>query len=283
MTTLDERFDEARRIPAPELGAEVERRRANPTTPPEHDPGGPSPRQRLLAGAVAALVFLAAGAFFLLSTRNPGTGPATTTDASDVLMVRCDAHSIEVSTPVVVAQPDGLHVRASVSGMTDPEVSVRSTGEPNGTYLSGSDGAGSEFVRPLPPGEATVHCESGPQQMDGPEQLSATFSFVDPNGVFTDARPDCPDVATLGPTEDPKLQQGQPLSAADIVRTRVTGIQPTDVVEPAGYTQGTWSTSIIRVTRDGQVIGSFRVSDAGATWSMIDDGHVCSSSGLAYR
>ena len=55
----------------------------------------------------------------------------------------------------------------------------------------------------MPPGEATVHCESGPQQQDGPEQLSATFSFrYDPNGVFTDDRPDCPDVTTLGPTNE---------------------------------------------------------------------------------
>ena len=63
----------------------------------------------------------------------------------------------------------------------------------------------------------------------------------------------------------------------------MAGIEPTDIVEPAGYTESTWPTSIVRVTREDHVIGSFWVSEAGATWSMIDDGHECPSSGLAYR
>jgi hypothetical protein len=289
MTTLDERFDQAKELPVPELRSDVDRRLEGPTpATPEEGPNGPTTRQRLLAGGVAGAIFIVAGTIFWITAHNAPARPASSDgqDQSNVLLVRCDAQSIEVLTPVVVAQPDGLHVKASVTGLTEPDVSVRSSGDPLLTVLSGSSGVDSEFVRDLPPGEATVHCESGPWQGDGPEDLEASFSFIDPNGIFTDYQPSCPDVLMLG-YQEPSMSeviasQGETLSPIETVLAQVTGIQSSDVVERAGYPEVASGRWVVRVTRDGQVIGSFFGSPAGVG-SFVDDGRVCPGSGLAYR
>jgi hypothetical protein len=289
MMTLDERFDQAKQLPVPELRSDVDRRLAGPApTTPEDGPNGPTVRQRLLAGGVAGAIFIVAVTIFWITAHNAPAGPAFSEpqDQSNVLLVRCDAQSIEVLTPVVVAQPDGLHVKASVTGLTDPDVSVRSSGDPLLRVLSGSSGVDSEFVRDLPPGDATVHCESGPQQGNGPEDLEASFSFIDPNGVFTDYQPDCADAQVLGPREPSMSEwiasQGETLSPIETVLAQVTGIQSSDVVERAGYAETASDRWIVRVTRDGQVIGSFFGSPAGGG-SFVQDGRVCPSSDLAYR
>jgi hypothetical protein len=289
MTTLDERFDQAKELPVPELRSDVDRRLEGPTpTTPEEGPTGPTTRQRLLAGGVAGAIFIVAAALFWFTAHNAPGGPASSDvqDQSNVLLVRCDAQSIEVLTPVVVAQPDGLHVKASVTGLTDPDVSVRSSGDPLFAVASGGSDVDSEFVRDLPPGDATVHCESGPWQGDGPEDLEASFSFIDPNGVFTDYLPSCADALTLEPREpsmsDWIASQEETLSPIETVLAQVTGIQSSDVVERAGYAEVASERWIIRVTRDGQIIGSFFGSPAGGG-SFIHYGRVCSSSGLAYR
>jgi hypothetical protein len=289
MTTLDERFDQAKELSVPELRSDVDRRLAGPApTTPEEGPNGPTTRQRLLAGGVAGAIFIVAGTIFWITARNAPAGPAPSDaqDQSNVLLVRCDAQSIEVLTPVVVAQPDGLHVKASVTGLTDPDVSVRSSGDLHLWVASGSSGVDSEFVRDLPPGDATVHCESGPWQGDGPEDLEASFSFIDPNGVFTDYQPSCADAQILAPPEpsmsDWVASQGETLSPIETVLAQVTGIQSSDVVEGAGYTETASDRWIVRVTRDGLIIGSFFGSPAGGG-SFVHDGRVCPSSGLAYR
>jgi hypothetical protein len=39
------------------------------------------------------------------------------------------------------------------------------------------------------------------------EQLEASFSFIDPNGVFAEYQPSCPNVTTLGPQDPPGPEQ----------------------------------------------------------------------------
>lgn len=239
-------------------------------------------RERSRALITAAVLTACASPTAAMTATSPSEQPSTTTSAteagfSDVLQVRCDSNSIKVLTPIVAVQADGVHVDASVSELADPEVWLTSTGDENLSVLSGSSGVDDEFVRELPPGDATVHCESGPTQQDGPERLSATFSLIDPHGVFTSYETDCTDATYLGPTgmgaDAPEPVEGQ--HALDIVRAFVTGLQPQDEFEMAGFPKGE---PIVRVVRDGQAVGVFWFVRSG----LIVEGRVCPSSGLAY-
>jgi hypothetical protein len=239
-------------------------------------------RERSRALITAAAVLTACASPTAAMTATSPSQPSTTTSAteaefSDVLQVRCDSNSIKVVTPIVAVQADGVHVDASVSELADPEVWLTSTGDENLSVLSGSSGVDDEFVRELPPGDATVHCESGPTQQDGPERLSATFSLIDPHGVFTSYETDCTDATYLGPTglgkDAPEPAEGQ--NAIDIVTTLVTGLQPQDEFGMAGYPKGE---PIVRVVREGQTVGMFWIARSG----IIMEGRVCPSSGLGY-
>jgi hypothetical protein len=67
-----------------------------------------------------------------------------------------------------------------------------------------------------------------------------------------------------------------------VVRAEVTGLEPTDVIEPAGYAEVTLNAGIVRVVRTDAIIGAFFVTPAGVG-SSITDGRVCPDSGLAYQ
>jgi hypothetical protein len=246
------------------------------------DDDHPPTRKRLIAGALALVVFIVAGAFAWQAFRPNDRLSFAEPSVSDVLRVRCDAQSLEVLTPVVAAQPDGIHVDADVTGLTDPVVGLKSKSDPNATHYSGSDGVGSVFVRQLPPGEATVFCESGPSQGDGPEDLSGSFTIVDPNGVFTDYRLSCADGELvgggyLGP-------DGGALSPEEAITSQVEGSRSRDVIERAGYPKPAQRGPIYRLTRDGKIIGWFLLhkfpDQEGQDRYVVVNGYVCPGSGL---
>jgi hypothetical protein len=245
------------------------------------DDDHPPTRKRLIAGALALVVFIVAGAFAWQAFRPNDRLSLDEPSVSDVLRIRCDAQSIEVLTPVVAAQPDGLHVDADVTGLTDPIVGLRSKSDPNSTYYSGSDGVDGVFVRQLPLGEATVFCESGPSEGDGPEDLSGSFTIVDPNGVFTDYQLSCADGEGVGGSPD-----GIPTarSPEEAITSQVDGTRSSDVIERAGYPKPGQQGPIYRLTRDGKIIGWFLLhkfpDQEGRDRYFVAYGYVCPGSGL---
>jgi hypothetical protein len=200
-------------------------------------------------------------------------------EASDVLRLRCDANSIEVLTPVVEAQPDGVHVEADVTGLADPWVGLRSETEPSSIFFSGSDGVDDGFVRQVAPGAATVGCGSGPQSENDTGPFRGAFTVIDPNGVFIDYHADCGDRGTFAP--DVSIGE-QPSSAEDAIAAAVTGLRPSDKVEIAGYTGADTEFRIkhYRIVRGDRVIGSFIVELSGTSSYFVASADVCLDSGL---
>jgi hypothetical protein len=245
------------------------------------DDDHPPTRKRLIAGALALVVFIVAGAFAWQAFRPNDRLSFAEPSVSDVLRVRCNAQSIEVLTPVVAAQPDGLHVDADVTGLTDPIVGLKSKSDPNATHYSGSDGVDGVFVRQLPLGEATVFCESGPSEGDGPEDLSGSFTIVDPNGVFTDYQLSCADGELVGGYPVP---DGGPRSPEEAITSQVEGSKSSDVIERAGYPVLAPPGPIYRLARDGRIIGWFLVpkfpDQEGRDRYFVAYGYVCPGSGL---
>jgi hypothetical protein len=284
MTDIDDVFERAKEIPVPELATDVSRRVRSPGSPPGTDDLGPSARQRAIAVLVSVAVVSAAGTLLWRAT---GSASDASSAPPGVLRVRCDADSIEVLTPVVAAQSDGLHVAATVSGLNDPEIRLRSSVEPSYMeHWSGSSGVEGEFVRELAVGEATVHCESGPAQGDGPEDLTAPFTLVDPEGVFVEYRLACPQEVDFGPPQTDEWMNDWPPSDSldldqpeEVVRTMVSGILPDDIVERAGYLGGSPDSPFVRVVRDGEIAGFFWLSGAGGR-AHIGFGKACVESGL---
>ncbi len=247
-------------------------------------------RQRVLAGLVAFGVFAAAGAFALQAFSgeaepvDPGPIEGSAADEpADALRVRCDATGIEILTPVVAAQIDGLHVDAQVTDLADPEIGLMSTRLETRSWWSGSSGTDDTFVRPVPVGEVRVVCEPGPEQGSGssggvsggeemlggglswdPEAHEAVFELVDPNGHYVDYVLPCEDQQALD-----AWSTADTLEAA--VRAAVAGLLPDDVIEEAGYPMAgdAWPWSEARVVRSGVVAASFHVGAMDGGYSLL--------------
>jgi hypothetical protein len=280
MTRLQDRFNQAKQIPTPDLADELRHRLGYDAHPVE---AGRNPiGQRVLVGAVALIIFLVAGAFAWRAFR-PGTAMTASGAPSDVLQVQCDANSVQVSTPVVAAQADGVHILGSVTGIPDADILVRSSGDPSATYASASSGVDGEFVRGVPPGDARVGCASDPMNESRMnDALTASFTIVDPDGFFVPYVPGCSDTAGIGPPRIVFTDQPPPATPEDAVRSDIDGLQPDDVVELAGYVQAREALQIVRITRDGDIIGSFHVDGRDGGFEVIA-GFVCTDSGLTQK
>lgn len=295
MSDIDELFERAKKVPVPELAPKVSSRIDGPGTRVGTDePGHPPVRQRVIAVLVSFAIVGAAGTLLWRTTRGTTEVASSSSPSvsdvspgvSDVLRVTCDADSIEVLTPVVAAQADGLHVLATVTELSHPEIRLRSSADSSVEYWSGSSGVDGEFVRGLAVGDATVHCESGPHQSDGPEDLTAPFTLVDPEGVFIPYQLACAKDEMFVPLEGqdewppsfpPSLSLDRP---EEVVRAQVSGIQDDDVVERAGYTGVMDEQPIVRLVRNGEVIGKFWLSESGAFGAHVAIAQVCPDSGL---
>jgi hypothetical protein len=245
-------------------------------------PPRPPRGQRIMAVVVAMGVFAAAGAFaFQALAPNAGEPvggdgdgrAAGSVEPASALQVRCTERGLEVLTPVVAAQPDGLHVDPQVSGLTDPEISLRSLVEHGHEWWSGSSGVNGTFVRTVPVGEAVVHCESGPHQGDGPERFEATFEIVDPSGVYVEARLACDPRDHVYLQPDRLNLQARSLDAA--VRDGVEGISASDIVEQAGYLESDSPWLVARVVREGRVIAALDVDGRGPWRFRVMGGRTC--------
>jgi hypothetical protein len=183
---------------------------------------------------------------------------------------------------VVAGQPDGVHVLAEINGIPDPEVSLKSASEPQVTHYSASDGVDDEFVRPLPPGEASVSCLRGPMLSEASTGPTGSFTVVDPEGVFVNYLLSCPDPTRVNTSPQGMLDAPPAATPEEAIRAQMVGLLPGDVVERAGYTADDSPFPYYRLTRDGQVIGWFMPRHSRDTFYVID-GRICPGFGLSLR
>jgi hypothetical protein len=237
-------------------------------------------RSRLVAGFVATTITIAAIAFLWRTIPDKEGhsigGSADAPAPADGLRIRCGPDGIEVLTPVVAPQADGLHI-VPVDVPVGWTIGVTSSGD-EGTYLSGSDRVDDPFVRPLAPGEAVVMCWpsevlSG-ADLDGLQDAGVPFRLVDPSGYFTPYNPDCEDSERLFLNR--RADGVDPQDAAERIRDELPGVRPLDVVERAGYPdfghQYMW-----RIVREGAIIAGLMVGPQGGG---AITGWVCGSSGI---
>jgi PASTA domain len=188
-------------------------------------------------------------------------GPA---QAARVLRMTCPTSGPpEVRTPVVFAQPDGLHV--VVDNRSDAEfIHIRQPSRPSMGWSSGSYGLDDEFILPVPPGEAFIGClaNSDSRTLEGPMQPDeAAFEIVE-DGTWVSMDLVCRFQESLEfSAADASLET---LDSVEAVRGLVPGILPLDRVERAGYAEYR-ALSFVRIVRTAR-------SSRGPSRSTADKG-----------
>lgn len=210
---------------------------------------------------------------FVPTSEAPSPGVAQ--PLPSVAHVSCSGTGTQVSTPVVQPQPDGVHIAIE-----------NSTGTDLGLQIEGFDGdnapAGvSEIVRPIPPGVYGLNC-TYPQAAEPTTYQS--FEVQDPSGIWvsTDLS-GCGSAAGIAAgssassSSDITGVQGAPV---DVVRTTISGLTATDLIEAAGYTSATHEASV-RVVRDGEVVAVYHMFPDGHGGWVIDSAQACDGTNLA--
>jgi hypothetical protein len=213
-----------------------------------------------------ALPLTAVGLFFL------GIGCAEPThpedrfplDAANIARVVCTERGTSLRTPVVQAQPDGVHIRVT-----------NEAGE-NVTFVVdeiGGDNPEGEQVWPLPPGTGKIGCWYSPEEPD-----LVTVEVVDPRGLWVSPRLDCRSV--VSGEGDGGVERGDPrdpiLIAREFFEVIAGPLGPDDAVERAGYPKA--QIRQVRLVREDRVVAvanyvdaSFGGGEAGSGW--IEEGY----------
>jgi hypothetical protein len=207
---------------------------------------------------------------------SPDPGEATE-DAAPALRVHCGEQGVEVLTPVVAAQPDGLHV-VSVDVRAYWEIGLFPAGEPGHSYWAESDLDDDVFARPVPPGQVGVACIDHETITSADlERLwaeASPFLLTDPDGLFTPYAPEC-DVSDQV-SYHWELDGVDIDDASDRLRT-LPGVRQDDMIQLAGYDREWGSARMWRIVRDGRIVAGLRVGDQGGGGAA---GSVCRSSGI---
>lgn len=192
----------------------------------------------------------------------PGTGigpdapPGAAGPTPDTAVLRCVGSRTEVATPIVNAQPDGLHVEVESTGGTRA-VTVASGWNRDRTFTVPivDGGVPTSIVVTARPGNVQISCRSNGDTEPGgdpfADRLSDGLQLQDPAGYFLAYAPTCD-----SSEEVPFATAGAGVLPSDdaIVRARVPGILDSDVVERAGYLEGSGDEGLWRVVRGGEVI-----------------------------
>lgn len=202
--------------------------------------------------------------------------PNVAGDPADVAHISCTDEGTRTSTPVVRAQPDGVHIEVEdLSGRFD-NLGIQESGDPIRQLLAGIDGIDDAFTRPIMPGRVYVQCLGHRQQFtlsavqDGSIPIDAVaFSVVDPDGFWVSTRLSCP-LYEWEPVGDsiysPRLE-----TVADRIR-KLPGVRATDTIEEAAYPAD--DDIEYRIVRGADVMARFE----GAGPNL--DGLTCRGSGV---
>ena len=208
----------------------------------------------------------------IASLSQTSTAPASDVVAPAVLVVACDGIRTDVAIPRVRARPDGVHLQFTNSSGGDLAFSIDEAG---GLALLGDSvpTAGGEAVETFAIGDYLVTC--------GGE--GAPFTVVDPDHAYVPAQLTCAGDAggsgTSGSTDYGPGATGPHGSPVEVARLELRGLQPNDVVEPAGYPRAAGD-QLVRVVRDGQVIAVVAYMADGSGGSLLGGTSSCAGSGI---
>ena len=194
----------------------------------------------------------------------------------DVLHVTCTPDRATIDSTVVRPRPDGLHVVVEASGDI---VGVEVVDDPEQFGVGGGLQDDGEHVFPIEPGAWHIGCYAAHGGVE-PGSASASFSLVDPNGVYTPVALECRE-----PTTRRFPVTGTPASGVDgryeptaltVDETvaAVPGILGSDVVREAGYADGPGFKSgpLYTVLRDGRALARLHIPvEVDTTWSVSVD------------
>jgi hypothetical protein len=170
--------------------------------------------------------------------------PATESQAppADVAAITCGGAGTTVSTPIVAAQSDGVHIAIQNASMDPVSIQFESSGhgvQPKSTTAT---------IEQLSPGTQKVRCE--PQSDNVAVFGWETFEVVDPNAYWVSFKLTCPG-QTFGQINDYAQQQAGVADPIDAARPALAHwIQPDDVLMVAGYPDDPDSRVVVGV-RDG--------------------------------
>jgi hypothetical protein len=204
--------------------------------------------------------------------------PAPTEPLPSVAQVSCSDAGTQVSTPVVQPQPDGVHIAVDNSTGADLGLQIKDFGGDNAPMGT------SEIVRPIPPGVYGLACTD---PHSSAEPTYQPFEVQDPASLWisTDLT-GCTSASGVagssagsadGSSSDIVGGQGTPV---EVVTSTISGLMPTDLIEPAGYPSMTDEANV-RVVRDGDVVASYHLfPDSQGGW-YIDSAQACEGTNLA--
>ena len=186
---------------------------------------------------------------------DPGTDDRAAEPSSAQLEVRCDGVETLVMTPIVQAQPDGVH--AVIHNVSDAEVLMQ--------WEHGGDGAPSGDSRrlvPIPPGDARFRCQTLTDDLDpGDPGGWASFEVLEPPGwVSTDLG--CAEGGVIGNLDHAPDAEGVSDPEAD-AREKAEGAE----VVQAGYATAE-EISFVAFDGDDPVMVLTYHSDGNGGWLL---------------
>jgi hypothetical protein len=233
-------------------------------------------RNRRIAAGIVAVSVAVAGSVIAFGAFRSGDGVRTAGSGgsneapADVARFTCDASgSITPTHSVVAAQPDGVHVAIGNTGDTPVSFSIEGLGGDGA-----EPGEHKETVWQIPPGAASVSCSMITDGGSGTTS-SATLDVVDPNGLYVPAELGCASSAAYGSSGDYAVgTKGFAGDSVQVARDHVSGLEFDDLIERAGYPES--RQPVIRVVRDGAIVGKVTLRDDGSGGWLEDSIEGCS-------
>lgn len=175
-------------------------------------------------------------------------------------------------TPVVEAQPDGVHV----------DVENRA-GEPTSFFGLGNLDVGEgrhKAVITERPGRMKVACYPYSQHEGDAKPVKYDLELVDPKGHWASTELQCETNLVEGSTLDyaTPLPKGRSNDPVTVVEESVKGLHPGDVIETAGYPEA--ELPDVRVVRKEKVIAVYSLLEAEDGGLVLEGGSSCASAGL---
>jgi hypothetical protein len=230
---------------------------------------------KVLALALALLgTALAAGCGQGASQPAPTAPAAEAVPLPDVAKIECEVNGAQIVTERVRPQRDGLHLE--IRNHTGTELAFSVEDSATGGQGASAPPGSVEYVWPLAPGKLFVKCTD--DQADPSEVEGTPLEVVDEEGIWvsTSLGDSCTEasMSTADYGVGAKGEKGDPVDIARRLFEK-KGLEPGDVVEPAGYPEG--DETIVRVVRSGDVVAtmSFLSDDAGG-W-LSENTNVCTA------
>jgi len=244
--------------------------------------------RRITAGVVALFVAIGGSyaAFSVFRDSNGGTiggqgdtgfrpSPTVAEPLPSVADVSCTDAGTQISTPIVQPQPDGVHIMVENTTGADLGLQIQDFGGDNAPMGT------TEIVRPIPPGVYGLNCTTSSKAAEW--STYETFEVQDPRGIWvsTDLTScmSASGIAAASSTSSTGGIVGVQGTPVEVVTSTISGLLPTDLVEPAGY-PSTTDEANVRVVRDGKVVATYHLfPDDHGGW-YIDSASACDGTNL---